>query len=71
LPAAPAIYDLALALLTRLAAPLGRALEPQVAAAKLIARLQSDYNFAWAQQNGIVNADGKQWLIAVVPAGAE
>jgi hypothetical protein len=69
LPVAPAIYDLPLSLLTRLAAPLGRALDSQVAAAKLIARLQSVYHFAWAQQNGIVHADGKRWLIAVVPAG--
>ena len=69
LPAAPAIYDLPLSLLTRLAAPAGRTLAPHVAAARLIARLQSRYHFDWAQQNGIVEAGGRRWLIAVLPAG--
>jgi hypothetical protein len=69
LPAAPAIYDLPLSLLTRLAAPAGRTLRPHLAAARLIARLQSRYHFAWAQQNGIVGAGGRRWLIAVLPAG--
>src|SRR5207248_3100942 len=49
LPAAPAIYDLPLSLLSRLAAPAGRTLAPHVAAARLIARLQSRYDFDWAQ----------------------
>ena len=69
LPAAPAIYDLPLSLLSRLATPAGTMLAPQVAAARLIARLQSKYHFGWAQQNGIVNAGGRRWLIAVVPVG--
>jgi hypothetical protein len=68
LPAAPAIYDLPLSLLSRLAAGTGSTLAPHVAAGRLIARLQSQYGFDWAQQNGIVEAGGKRWLIAVVPA---
>jgi len=67
LPVAPAVYDLPLTLFLHLAARLGPALAPQVGAAKLIGRLQSHYGFSWAQQNGIVDADGTRWLIAVVP----
>jgi hypothetical protein len=67
LPAAPAIYALPLSLLTRLAAPAGAILAPQVAAARLIARLQKQYGFEWPLQNGIVEAGGRRWLIAVVP----
>jgi hypothetical protein len=69
LPSAPAIYDLPLALLTRLAAPAGAILAPQVAAANLIAGLQTQYHFSWPLQNGIVQAGGQRWLIAVVPVG--
>ncbi len=68
LPAAPAFYDLPLSLLTRLA---GTAVVPELAAAKLIAGLQTQYGFAWPGQNGIVDAGGSRWLIAVVPAGPE
>src|SRR4051794_33401065 len=69
LPAAPAIYDLPLSLLERLAAPAGETLAPHVAAARLIASLQSREHFFWPQRNGIVDAGGERWLIAVVPAG--
>jgi hypothetical protein len=69
LPIAPAVYDLPLSLLLRLAARLGPVLAPQVAAAKLIARLQSDYSFSWPQQNGIVDAGGREWLVAAIPTG--
>jgi hypothetical protein len=69
LPVAPAVYDLPLSLLLRLAARFGPALAPQVAAAKLIARLQSLYGFDWPQQNGIVNAGGAEWLVAATPTG--
>jgi hypothetical protein len=69
LPAVPAIYDVPLALLERLASPLGAELEPGVEAAKLIASLQARYRFYWPQQDGIVIAGGSDWLIAPVPAG--
>jgi hypothetical protein len=69
LPAAPAIYDLPLTLLAKIAAPAGATLAPQLAAARLIGRLQSEYRFFWGQQNGIVDAGGERWLIAVVPVG--
>jgi hypothetical protein len=71
LPAAPALYDVPLSLLARLAAPAGATLAPHVAAARLIAGLQTQYHFSWAQQNGIVEAGGQRWLIAVVPVGPE
>jgi hypothetical protein len=67
LPAAPSIYDLPLKLLARLAAPAGATLAPQIAAARLIARLQTQYRFEWPLQNGLVEAGGQRWLIAVVP----
>jgi hypothetical protein len=69
LPAAPAIYDLPLSLLRRLGSRIGASLEPQLAAARLIARLQTQYHFFWPQQNGIVPAAGMKWLIAEVPDG--
>jgi hypothetical protein len=69
LPTAPAIYDLPLPLLIRLAARLGPTPVPEVAAARLIARLQADDRFDWPLQNGIVRAGGTDWLIAVVPSG--
>jgi hypothetical protein len=69
LPAAPAIYDLPLSLLGHLASRIGPSLAPQLAAAKLIARLQTQYHFYWPQQNGIVRAGGMKWLIAEVPDG--
>jgi hypothetical protein len=69
LPAAPSIYDLPLALVVQLASRLGPVLTPEVAAAKLIAQLQSRYNFAWPQQDGVVIDQGTEWLVAPVPAG--
>jgi hypothetical protein len=69
LPAAPAIYDLPLPLLERLARRLGQTLTRELAAAKLIARLESRYRFHWPQQNAIVRARGADWLVAVVRAG--
>jgi hypothetical protein len=69
LPAAPAIYDLPLSLLGHLAARIGPPVVPQLAAARLIARLQTRYHFSWPQQNGIVRAAGMEWLIAEVPDG--
>jgi hypothetical protein len=63
LPAAPALYDLPLELLTRLAPE--PALAPALAAAKLIAGL----GVSWPQQNGIVEAGGTRWLIAIMPTG--
>ena len=69
LPVAPSVYDLPLSLLLRLATRLGPVLAPQVAAARLIARLQSEYGFNWPQQNGIVESGGARWLVAVVPSG--
>jgi hypothetical protein len=41
----------------------------KVAAARLIAGLQAQYDFSWPEQNGIVDAGGQRWLIAVVPVG--
>jgi len=70
LPVAPAIYDLPLSLLSRLASRLGPSLAPMVSAAKLIAGLQVAYRFSWPQQNGIVNTPRAKWLVAVVPARA-
>lgn len=69
LPSAPAIYDLPLGLLAHLAAGVGPTLRPQVAAARLIGRLVSKKHFYWPLQNGLVEAGGANWLIAVVPAG--
>jgi hypothetical protein len=43
LPATPAMFKLPLTLLTRLAAPAGARLAPEVSAAKLIAGLQSQH----------------------------
>ena len=69
LPAAPALYDLPLGLLARLARNLGLARE--IAAARLIRRLQSSHHFYWPQQEGIVRAGASDWLIAVIPIGRE
>lgn len=69
LPVAPAVYDLPLSLLGRLESRIGPSLAPQLAAARLIARLQSRYHFYWPQQNGIVTAAGVNWLVAEVPDG--
>jgi hypothetical protein len=69
LPAAPAIYDLPLTLLTRLARPLGPALAPQLAAARLISRLVVIHHFSWPLENGIVRASGAWWLVAELPVG--
>ena len=69
LPAAPSIYDLPLPLLLRLASGLGPALAPELAAAKLIARLLPRYHFYWPEQEGIVAAGRTEWLIAPIPAG--
>jgi hypothetical protein len=69
LPAWPALYAMPLSLLTRLAAPAGPALAPHMAAAKLIAGLEAQHGVHWPGQNGIVEAGGNRWLIAIVPAG--
>jgi hypothetical protein len=69
LPAAPSIYDLPVSLLRVLTARIGNTLVAEEAAADLIARLQLQYRFSWPLQEGIVDAGGSRWLIAVVPAG--
>jgi len=69
LPAAPAVYDLPLPLLVSLASRLGSALVPEVAAAKLIARLERTTSMRWPQQEGIVRTGGRKWLIALLPVG--
>jgi hypothetical protein len=66
LPTAPAIYDLPLPLLERLAHRIGPDLKPMAAGAELIARLQRRYDFYWPQQNGLVAARGALWLVAFV-----
>src|SRR5439155_18927376 len=72
LPAAPAIYDLPLPLLVRLASRLRAGLEPEVTAAQLIAHLQDpEREHYWSQQNGVVAAGGRKWLIAVRPRGRD
>jgi hypothetical protein len=69
LPGAPALYDLPLSLLVRLASNLGAPLTPEIAAAKLIAYLQGRYHFYWPGQEGIVPEAGTDWLIALLPTG--
>jgi hypothetical protein len=73
LPGWPALYALPLSLLERLAAGAGPTLAPHLAAAKLIAGLVQTHGdgFYWPSQNGIVEAGGKRWLIAIVPAGPD
>jgi len=68
LPAAPATYHLPVSLLERLLA--GPVLAPQLAASKLIAGLYASHGgFYWGDRNGIVEAGGARWLIAIVPTG--
>jgi hypothetical protein len=70
LPAAPSVYDVPLPLLLQLGREAGSpVLAPQMAAARLIARLQVTRHFYWPQQEGLVAAAGALWLIAVVPTG--
>ena len=73
LPATPSMFKLPLTLLTRLAAPAGAQLAPEIAAAKLIAGMESRQpdEFYWPSQNGIVEAGGRRWLIAVIPDGPD
>lgn len=68
LPAAPVVYHLPLTLLARLAT--GAALAPQLAAARLIATMESQRkDFGWPAETSMVEAGGERWLIAVVSAG--
>lgn len=67
LPAWPAIYDLPLALLERLAARFGPTLAAEADGARLVAQLQRQYDFWWPPAEGIVDFGGSRWLVAIVP----